>query len=159
MWEAAVAVTASAYGVDAALIAAPSRGRGPRPPAHIWQAKKMAVHLAVIVADQGYKALAVELGMHKDTVCSHCADMRTVAETDQDLEDLSVGLERAVRLRAASLALAPVEIAASDPLDRMLSAMRDYADSFIRPSSDQNGLHPTKTADHGNVITTATVRR
>lgn len=98
-WEASVAVTAAAYDVPAELIAAPSRGRGPRPPQQVWSAKKMAVHLTVIIADCDYASLARRLGLHRDTVASHCADMREAA-ADSELNEISaVALERLARFR------------------------------------------------------------
>ncbi len=151
-WDAAVAVTSAAYGVGPDEIDTPTRGRGPRPPQRIWEAKKMAVHLAVLVSGCAYTDLARRLGYHRDTVTSHCASMREAMASDADLEELSNGLERAARLRAASQRLTAREVAASDPLDKLLGALREYSDSFIRHSSDKTALHPTKVDDHGTVI-------
>lgn len=83
-WSAAVEVTAVAYGVPPEVIAAESRGRGPRPPREVWQAKKMAVHLAIVLGQCDYAALGRQIGLHRDTVASHCAWVR-------DSEDEGVG--------------------------------------------------------------------
>ena len=62
-WTAAATVTAAAYGVPAALITAPSRGRGPRPATAVQLPKKMAVYLAVVLAGCDYAALGRAIGL------------------------------------------------------------------------------------------------
>lgn len=139
-WHAAVDVTASAYGLDVRHLLAESRGRGPRPPEEIWQAKKMAVHLAILLSGRSYSALAREIGFHRDTVCSHCAWMREARISDHRIEELANSLETSARLRLASGALTAREVALSDPLDKLLGALREYAGQL----AGGNGLHPTK---------------
>lgn len=101
-WSVAADVAGAAYGVPAALITSPSRGRGPRPPRAVWAAKKMAVHLAVVLSDCDYAALGRRLGLHKDTVASHCAAIREACAACDQVEALSGALEVAAqhRLRA-----------------------------------------------------------
>lgn len=81
-WDAAVEVTAAVYGVAPGPLRAPSRGRGPRPPERAREPKKVAVWLAVLLSGRDYKAVARFLGLHKDTVSSHCADIREEAIDD-----------------------------------------------------------------------------
>lgn len=98
-WDASVEVTAAAFAVDPELLRAESRGRGPRPPRAAWMAKKMAVHLAIVLAGCDYIALARLLRLHKDTVSSHCAAIRDACAGDDDFEQLSLSLEVCARLR------------------------------------------------------------
>lgn len=100
-WEAAVEVVASTYAISPAVLRAASRGRGPRPPRAAWAAKKMAVSLAVVLCGCDYIELARLLGLHKDTVSSHCAAIREACATDDDFEQLSLSLEVCARLRLA----------------------------------------------------------
>lgn len=89
VWTASVAVTAAAFAVREDLIAAPTRGRGPRPPEAARWPRKVAIHLAVIVSDCDYLELARLLGMHKDTISSHCAELRQRCADDPSVEALS----------------------------------------------------------------------
>jgi hypothetical protein len=154
-WDAAVATSASAFDVPAALIAAPSRGRGPRPPQSIWTAKKMAVHLTVIIADCDYASLGRFLGLHRDTVASHCADMREAAAGCDWSEIQAVALERTARLRTEQIssertdALRAQVALMDDTLAQLNAACRPYsAHPTLRPTT-----HPTGSDDNENVIT------
>lgn len=85
-WAAASEVTAAAWAVDAAAIKAPTRGRGARPPPQVWEPKKIAVYLAISLSNGDQAELARLLGMHKDTVSSHCAWARERALVDARFE-------------------------------------------------------------------------
>jgi hypothetical protein len=152
-WEAAVTVTAAAYAIEPALLKAPSRGRGPRPPACVWEAKKMAVHLAVLVSGCDYAALGRELGLHRDTVASHCAEMRQRAAEDEYIETASQTLELLVRTTLerkaiGSLVASRAHLALFEEITRELITVMP-----LPPSSDPHPTaHPTETIDHGNVI-------
>jgi hypothetical protein len=123
-FELAATAAASAYDVNPAAITAPSRGRGYKPPAEVAAAKKLALWLTVASTSCGYAELGRAIGLHRDTVCSHCADVR--AETlDDDVEDLAEALRgrlvktisaRTGRWRAAQLtrALAAIHPTSSD---------------------------------------------
>lgn len=163
-WDAATAVTAMAFDVPAEIIAAPSRGRGPRPPRNVWTAKKMAVHLAVIIADCDYASLGRHLGLHRDTVASHCADMRE-ASGESDLNEVSaVALERLARFRLQSLAAQRLEglraqmammEATLCELNALGSAGLPALSGALFSSDDHPTFHPTIPEDHGNVIAMA----
>jgi len=81
-WEVAVEITALAYGVDPAAITAETRGRGPRPPEAVREPKKIAVFVTIVLSGSDYTALARHLGMHKDTISSHCASVREACCAD-----------------------------------------------------------------------------
>lgn len=155
-WQAAVAVTAAAYGVDPAVLGAESRGRGPRPPADIWEPRKMAVHLAVVISGVSYAALGRHIGLHRDTVASHCADVRDAIHDEIEsaslaLEPLAKSLERLARARLVALH--------SNRIDAVRAhlAMLEQATAELVGSSDElRQSHPTNTRvsiePHGNVI-------
>ena len=162
-WEASAAICAATFNVPAVLITAPSRGRGPRPPANIWLAKKMAIHLAVVIADCGYAALGEKIGLHRDTVASHCAEIRAAAMKTERGELISTVLEFLARTRLQSLA--EQQLATMRAQLAMLEAtVRDFGQTggdaapvigFIQPAASSDihpTLHPTKNGDHGNVI-------
>ncbi len=151
-WRAAVAVTGAVYDVPGDLILADSRGRGPRPPQRVWEAKKMAVHLAVILSGCRYAQLARTIGYHRDTVTSHCEDMRGAVMADPVVERLAEALEAAARFRlkgaaAVHLAGARAHLVALETAAEGLSdgAGYSFAEGFIRqnstPSSDKTGVH------------------
>lgn len=100
-WEASVEVTAAAYGLDPNLLKMAPRGRGPRPPRATWEARKMAFHVAVMVAGCSYVEVGRLLGLHKDTAASHCAAMRDACADSDELEQLSEALELCARIRLA----------------------------------------------------------
>ena len=122
-WEAAVVVTAAAYGVDPALVARQSRGRGPRPPPEIWEPRKLAVHLAIVLSDATYAELGRHIGLHRDTVASHCDWAREACAQDVELEGR-------------------VDALTTMGLSRVAFG---FSSDKTRPSS-------YKPADHGNVI-------
>ena len=157
-WEAAVEVTAAAFDVDPDGLRAESRGRGPRPAAELWAPKKMAVHVAVILADCGYAALGAHLGLHRDTVASHCASIRELAATDDRFEALSETLVAAgsFRLDALDQPAMPRRHRRKDvaPLANhaaMLAALQTYmqrvAGDLVPILSDEAPLHPTNSSD------------
>lgn len=160
-WEAACEVTALTMGVDVDALRAPSRGRGPRPPKAAWMAKKMAVHVAVVLAECDYAVLGRLIGLHRDTIASHCAAIREACAGD-DREDLrsemlvgaaSFRLEalvgagkprqvrRDIRSPIADMGgqLAAIETYLHDVLDRARSKLSDEV-QFIRRSSDNHGV-------------------
>lgn len=99
-WTAVLSVTATAYALDIEALGAPSRGRGPRPPKTVWEARKVAVYLVVVLSDQNHAAVARHIGFHRDTVNSHCLAMREAVLDDLDME------ERVGALRVAAAAAA-----------------------------------------------------
>lgn len=157
-WRAAVEVTATAYWVDQSDLLAPSRGRGPRPPERIWEAKKMAVHLTVLVSACSYAALAREIGFHKDTITSQCADMRDRVLDDDAMEAKSAALEALIRWQLQSVARERV-----DSLRAQLALLEASTSGLIMgelpppawsPASSVThpSLHPTLSLGHANVI-------
>ncbi|HEV2530929.1 hypothetical protein [Phenylobacterium sp.] len=100
-WSIAGEITGGAYGLPADLLSSQSRGRGPRPPRAAWEARKMAVHLVILVLDCPYATLARAIGLNKDTVASHCADMREACAESDRVERLSEALETCLRTRLA----------------------------------------------------------
>lgn len=159
-WEAAVAVTANAYGVDAELIRAQSRGRGPRPPSEIWEPRKMAVHLAIIIADCSYASLGRVIGLHRDTVASHCAEMRDHILGEARAETASVALEKLARARLSTEVVQRI-----DAMRAQLAMLEETAGDLVamRPFGLSTDDLPTKSPttsnyiaqDHGNVIVLA----
>jgi hypothetical protein len=107
-WDAAVEVCAVGYGVAVDVIRAESRGRGPRPPRDTWQAKKMAVHLTVSLTNCDYAALGRAVGLHKDTIASHCAGIREAMAEDEAVERHSDVFAGAAVTRMQLRGVAPV---------------------------------------------------
>lgn len=89
-WLAVTEVAAAAYGVEPELLRAPSRGRGPRPPERAREPKKVAIYLTLMLSGSDCAALARHLGMHRDTVWSHCAEVRLWADDDVIEQNLQV---------------------------------------------------------------------
>lgn len=106
-WAASVEVVSRIYGVERELLTAASRGRGPRPPARVWDAKKMAVYVTVLVSGCDRAELGRLLGYHKDTIATHCAEAERATDTDTG-ELLSLALERMVRSRLEADAIAEI---------------------------------------------------
>ncbi|MGH6956251.1 MAG: hypothetical protein ACREEW_06250 [Caulobacteraceae bacterium] len=160
-WEAAVTVTAAAYDVAPAAIRAPSRGRGPRPQSVAWEPRKMAVHLAVVLTGCSYAAVGREIGLHRDTVASHCAEMRDQVLAEAWAETASETLEKLARARLEGLALerlnaarahlAMLEEAAAD----LVSGAPQTASSDRFPTTRPTVLR-AHAVDHGKVIVVET---
>lgn len=132
-WATASDVTAAAYGVGVELLRAESRGRGPRPPREAWEAKKVAVYLAVVLSDCDYAELGRLIGLHKDTVSSHCAAVRN-SVLDSDMAETSAqALEALARGR--------LELNAGE----RLNAMRAHLTMLQSATVEVLGLanHPT----------------
>jgi hypothetical protein len=128
-WRVAVEVTAPAYAVAPEAIMAPSRGRGPKPPAAVCEAKKIAIYLTVILVDGlQYAALAGALGLHKDTVSSHCAWARAA----DHLEEKIAAFELAGRARIRAMADAPAIRLAGDRALAARNALHAYAEELAR---------------------------
>ena len=153
-WSAAVIVVAAAYDLPTEEIAQESRGRVPRPPARVWEARKMAVFIAVSLSGCDYATLGRELGLHKDTISSHCSEIRRACEEDDTLETMSNALEQAADAQLAAQALRrtvvgkPRSVGRAARADRARLLLRtaetlrqvaDWlaSDEFIRP------FHPT----------------
>lgn len=152
-----MAVTAATYGVGPELLLAESRGRGPRPPEQAREPKKIAVFIAVVLADCEYIQLARHVGLHKDTIASHCAEIRALSEDDRRERHIEVLIAAA----AVRLQLAPAQL----PLDRAERIVRvrelerhmnqAFAAARLRrtdeapPSSAPSSV---SELDHGNVI-------
>lgn len=160
-WEAVAIVTASVYGVDAALVRAESRGRGPRPPAGAREPRKVAMFVAVSVAGCDYIDLARHLRLHKDTVCAHCAELRDSLAQDPALEARVDAIIHLVtdRLDGGRLPAAPSsEDVTAQALLRALHARFDRLEALIRRGGlnpTQSGkieINPTAHETHGNVI-------
>lgn len=163
-WKAAVEVTASSYGVDAELLRAESRGRGPKPPEKARWPKKLAVYLTVALSGCQYVALAQHLALHKDTIASHCDSVREACAVDVELEERvdALMLLAATRLGAArgevgksreDATVHALLIALHSRFDRL---ERSIAGAILHPSqTDEAGLHPSENPPHGNVITDA----
>ncbi len=99
VWDTSVALTALTFGVPAALIAADSRGRGPRPPESARWPRKVAMQLTVLVSDCDYLELADLLGMHRDTPRKHCLELRERFAADPAFEALIDGLVMICQVR------------------------------------------------------------
>lgn len=160
-WSTAVALIAAAYGLEEHELRQDSRGRGPRPPERTWEARKMALHLTVSVADCSYKRLADHIGFHKDTVTSACADVRNEVLASDELETKAHALEALVRRRLEGLAGERVSLARAE-----LAVLEMAAAGVICPSSVAHpSIHPSKPEgaapgrDHERVITLAGARR
>jgi hypothetical protein len=103
-WQAAVAVTASAYDVNARVLGSlgrPGRRGGACTPPSYWPARKAAVYVAVLTADCTYAELARLLGLHRDTVTSQCEELRLAVIEDPMLERRLEVLEQRARARLA----------------------------------------------------------
>ena len=139
-WRVACETTALTYGVQVGLLTAPSRGRGPRPPAAVWEAKKIAVHVTVTLAGCSYWDLGRVIGLCRDTVSSHCADVRDRLRVDPSAEARLVAIERLARIRLMAL-----ERRQLDALRAHLALMEQAVAEFTDiPSSDAHPtFHPT----------------
>ncbi|HUO21693.1 MAG TPA: hypothetical protein VMU59_04190 [Caulobacteraceae bacterium] len=137
-WPAAARVTAAAYAVDAAAIMAPSRGRGPRPAPEAWDAKKVAIYLAVCLSGCDYAALGRHVGLHKDTVSSHCADVRArLADADRD----EISLEALEAIARGQLQRG--ELARLDAVRAQLMVLADVTAELVGSSDAHPTFHPT----------------
>lgn len=133
-WRVAVEVAAQAYYVPPQAIRAPSRGRGPKPPAPVCEAKKVAIYLTVILVDGlQYAELAALIGLHKDTVSSHCAWAR---EADH-LEEKIAALELLGRARIKAMADTPAIRLAADQMLAVRNAIHAYAEEVFRQLADE----------------------
>lgn len=145
-WQAAVAVTATAYGVDPALVSAPSRGRGPKPPPEIVEPKKVALYLTSMMTGCLYAELGRQVGLHKDTIASHCAELRERCAVDGEIEErvnaLALLALRQPGVSAASLLELVTQLAAR--VER-LERWRARHPSILRS-------HPTPAPDDETVI-------
>lgn len=136
-WEAAAEVTAAAYAVDLGALVAPSRGRGPRPPREAWQAKRTAVHLAVVLSGSDYATLGRHLRLHKDTVAHHCAVARDALATDEAAEAQFDALAAVCGARLQMSGVTPISApaptaAGNTPLARLQTLERLVADAFAK---------------------------
>ena len=101
VWPIAAAIAASCHRVPAEWLTAPTRGRGARPPAEAWEAKRHAIVAAIAVADCSYAELGRLLGMHRDTVCHHCGVVRSG-------DDREAASERIISAVALAFSVRPV---------------------------------------------------
>lgn len=130
-WETAVALCAATWGVTPDAIAAESRGRGPRPPEAVREPKKVAIYLAVTLADCQYTQLATVIGLHKDTVASHCDDIRNRCADDVEFEEQVEALVASARTRAKARVAARIALRAPDPTAAAHEALRAFADELF----------------------------
>jgi hypothetical protein len=144
--EAAVEVSAAAFRVDPSLISAESRGRGPKPPKHVSEAKKVAVYITVALSGCPYAEVARFIGYHRDTVCSHCADVRLATddvEFEQRLQEL-IGLALA---RCAAPEGPSVTFGADVPTRELLLTLHAKVDRLFAflgvPGVGVSSVHPT----------------
>ncbi|HEY1447493.1 MAG TPA: hypothetical protein VGF33_03075 [Caulobacteraceae bacterium] len=139
-FEAAADAVAGVFDLDPDDILAPSRGRGPRPPPEVWGPKKLVVYLTVASTNATYAEVARAVVLHKDTVASHCADVRR--ETDRDTQDALIEVLRDRLARA--------------PSDRTLRRRRQMLRAFVLIEKPAN--HPSSSVDHATVIPFPRVR-
>lgn len=161
-WNAAVEVVAGAYRVETAILKAESRGRGPRPPQHVWEAKKLAVYIAVAASNCDYAELARHIGLHRDTVTSHCAGVRERCADETAFEIRAEALIAATLHRLSRPAIEPgpvteeqVTLAAMwSALEARMQRMEALLEKIAAhpTKSDDFAAHPTRAADHENVI-------
>lgn len=125
-WASAAEVCAAAYRVSPEAILAPSRGRGPRPPADVWDAKKTAIYLTVVLSDCDYARVGRLIGLHKDTVSTHCAAVRNACADSADWEARVEGLAllAAHRLSSPAALVAP----SANDLPRLVAVLREKID-------------------------------
>jgi hypothetical protein len=64
----------------------------------------MALHLAVVLTGARYAAIGRHVGLHKDTVQSHCTRMRAALADDVELEERAEGLRVTVTASLAAQA-------------------------------------------------------
>lgn len=159
-WAAATEAVSGAYGVSVNVLRAESRGRGARPPANTWEAKKMAVHLAVILSACSYAELARLVGYNRDTITSHCAAVREACALDEEMQAKSEALHRFAvgRLEAAEQIRAPAFAVEPETTAQAMARMERQL-GFLQAQVDRlNGLvgrdrvHPTVPCAHENVI-------
>ena len=152
----AVAIAARLHGVPATAITAPTRGRGWRPNVEAWEAKKHAIHACVVVSGCTYAQMGRLIGMHRDTVASHCADVRE--EAMRHAEAIADGTAMALMVGERRVAKSTPEIIADAvdvafgcgqrelaPRTKQLRRAQARAATVSRNSSD-------KTPHHENVI-------
>lgn len=112
-WSGAVCVTARAYKLSEAVLGSTAPGgRSKRTPPAYWLPRKVAIYVAILVADCTYAALARAIGMHRDTVTSQVDEVRELVAEDRMLRQLVDTLERNARARlvgALDLILAGVQ--------------------------------------------------
>ena len=101
-WEAATDVAALVYGVTVDGVRAPSRGRGPKPPLALRAPRKVAIWIAVQVADCDYAALGRTIGLHKDTISSHVTEVGLM----DVVEELGLATNMLLEITRARLMLA-----------------------------------------------------
>jgi hypothetical protein len=160
-WAVAVEVVATSYGLDPEVLRAESRGRGPRPPEDAREPKKIAVFLAVALSNCAYAALARHISLHKDTIASHCDDVRDACAKDYTREQL---VDALMILGAGRLASGDTQAARSRDdatIFGLLVALhsrfdrleRGFAARIVHPSTtDEGALHPSFEPDHADVI-------
>lgn len=152
-WSAATEVAAVAFGISPDLLRAPSRGRGPKPPVAAREPKKMAVHLAVMLADCEYAELGRLIGLHKDTVASHCAGQRARCDEDIEAEATSDLLLAAAMMRLELLAGSGSPRRRHDPATRAqcrafrLDALELMMNQALRTLRDATSDEPQKPSD------------
>jgi hypothetical protein len=166
-WDAAVHVCALAHRIAPEAIRAESRGRGPKPPSEVRLPKKLAIYLAFSLSGCQYAALARHVGLHKDTVHSHCGDIRDEIATDARLETLVgvLGSAAIAHMEISGIAVAAPCSSLAARLDmrgqvremqRGLNELCDAAcealsDDTLR-TSDPLALHPTRVKNILRVV-------
>jgi len=145
-WHAAVAVVAATYGLETQLLTQESRGRGARPPPAAWMAKKTAVWLAIALSGCRYVDAARALRLHKDTISSHCEDVRRAASD----EGFEVQLDSLHALAIARLETVPAKRAAHDPQISLRSLLLSICERLTRIESRLDALadHPFATDEN-----------
>lgn len=160
-WTAAAEVTAAAYGVEAAELTGESRGRGPKPREAVIEPRKIAIFAAVAIAGCPYAAFARHAGLHKDTVQSHCTEIRNWCAVDAEIEArIEAIIETAIgRLKApANRPARTAEDVTAISLLMGVHARLDRIEAQITQrkshptKSDETASHPTISNDHALVI-------
>lgn len=161
-WDAAVQASAAAYQVPPEAVSAESRGRGPRPPEAVREPRKLAVYIAVSLSGCDYAVLGRHVGLHKDTVASHCAWAREACALDDDFERRVEVLTAAAALSMQVAGVHPStarKIAAvrrATSLDR-LRALEEhmakvFADARAALSDDVIRPFPASSDEHAKLI-------
>jgi hypothetical protein len=149
VWRTAVAEAAASYRVECAVLGqvrpAPAQ-RGARlvtPPLYV-EPRKVAVYVAVLVADCSCVALARAIGMHRDTVHSQCRDVRQGILDDGLFARRVAIIEQRARVRLASLMQATIAACAQalELLDEE-SPLVYAAELSADEDANAAGGHPT----------------
>lgn len=115
-------------------------GKRQRTPKQYWDVRKVAIYVAVRIADCGCAAMAREIGMHRDTVTSQCEEVRQRAGADAMFARFLDQTEQYVRAQwAGQLAGLGAEVQAAQARNESLRTTRTPAPRRERPT-DSGGF-------------------